>query len=127
MVYAPYADASFYGDVFMGTLLNEEEREKRLKKASRHIDVLTFNRIVATGFNNLTEFQREIIQETVCELAEFEYENEDLINSVLQSYSLNGVSISLGNSQNVKIQDGVVIPSEQYGILQQTGLCCRVI
>lgn len=127
MAYAPYADATFYKDVFEGDLLNEKDLEKRLKKASRHIDVLTFNRIVAIGFDNLTEFQKEIIQETVCELAEFEYENEDLINSVLQSYSLNGVSFSLGNCQNVKIQDGVVILNEQYGILQQTGLCCRVI
>lgn len=127
MAYVPYADAAFYEDVFEGSVLSETDLEKRLKKASRHIDVLTFNRIVAIGFDNLTEFQKEIIQETVCELAEFEYENEDLINSVLQSYSLNGVSFSLGNSQNVKIQDGVVILNEQYGILQQTGLCCRVI
>lgn len=127
MAYTPYVDANFYENTFNGTVLNEEEVEKRLKKASRHVDILTFNRIISVGFNNLTDFQKDIIQEVVCELAEFEYENEELINSVLQSYSINGVSFSIGNSQNVRIQDGVVILNDLYSILQQTGLCCRVI
>ena len=127
MAYTPYVDVNFYENTFNGTVLNEEEVEKRLKKASRHVDILTFNRIISVGFDNLTDFQKDIIQEVVCELAEFEYENEDLINSVLQSYSINGVSMSIGNSQNVRIQNGVVILNEQYSILQQTGLCCRVI
>ena len=41
------------------------ERESRLSAASRDIDSLTFNRIVRLGFNNLTEFQRQIIKEAV--------------------------------------------------------------
>ena len=127
MAYTPYVDANFYKNTFNGTVLDKAEVEKRLKKASRHVDILTFNRIISIGLDNLTDFQKDIIQETVCELAEFEYENEDLINSVLQNYSINGVSLSIGNSQNVKIQDGVVILAAQYSILQQTGLCCRVI
>lgn len=39
----------------------EEQIEKRLKQASRHIDSLTFNRITSRGFDNLTEFQQAII------------------------------------------------------------------
>lgn len=127
MAYTPYVDANYYLGEFYGTVLNDDEVEKRLKKASRHVDILTFNRIISVGFDNLTDFQKDIIQEVVCELAEFEYENEELINSVLQSYSINGVSFSIGNSQNVRIQDGVVILNDLYSILQQTGLCCRVI
>ena len=96
---------------------------KSLKKASRHIDTLTFNRIQGIGFNNLTEFQKEIIKEVTCELANFEYENEDVITSVLSSYSINGVSMAFGDSWNIKVLKGVAIPTELYETLSQTGLC----
>ena len=96
---------------------------KSLKKASRHIDTLTFNRIQGIGFNNLTEFQKEIIKEVTCDLANFEYENEDVITSVLSSYSINGVSMAFGDSWNVKVFKGVAIPTELYETLSQTGLC----
>ena len=96
---------------------------KSLKKASRHIDTLTFNRIQGIGFNNLTEFQKEIIKEVTCELANFEYENEDVITSVLSSYSINGVSMAFGDSWNIEVFKGVAIPTELYETLSQTGLC----
>ncbi|MFQ7000107.1 MAG: hypothetical protein ACLRRH_01960 [Clostridium sp.] len=101
----------------------DDSIEKSLKKASRHIDTLTFNRIQGIGFNNLTEFQKEIIKEVTCELANFEYENEDVITSVLSSYSINGVSMAFGDSWNVKVFKGVAIPTELYETLSQTGLC----
>ncbi len=101
----------------------DDSIEKSLKKASRHIDTLTFNRIQGIGFNNLTEFQKEIIKEVTCELASFEYENEDVITSVLNSYSINGVSMSFGDSWNIKVLKGVAIPTELYETLSQTGLC----
>lgn len=101
----------------------DENIEKSLKKASRHIDTLTFNRIQGIGFDNLTEFQKEIIKEVCCELANFEYENEDVITSVLSSYSINGVSMAFGDSWNVKVFKGVAIPTELYETLSQTGLC----
>lgn len=101
----------------------DDSIEKSLKKASRHIDTLTFNRIQGIGFDNLTEFQKEIIKEVTCELANFEYENEDVITSVLSSYSINGVSMTFGDSWNVKVFKGVAIPTELYETLSQTGLC----
>ena len=101
----------------------DDSLEKSLKKASRHIDTLTFNRIQGIGFDNLTEFQKEIIKEVTCELANFEYENEDVITSVLSSYSINGVSMAFGDSWNVKVFKGVAIPTELYETLSQTGLC----
>ena len=101
----------------------DDSIEKSLKKASRHIDTLTFNRIQEIGFDNLTEFQKEIIKEVTCELANFEYENEDVITSVLSSYSINGVSMAFGDSWNIKVLKGVAIPTELYETLSQTGLC----
>lgn len=104
-------------------LIHSDELQKILEQASRHIDILTYNRIVAVGFDKLTAFQQTVIKEVCSELAEFEYENADLIDSVLQSYSINGVSMTFGNSWNVKIQNGVAMPRDLYERLLSTGLC----
>ena len=59
MTYKPYLNVDEYtGDIPSAKL------EKQLLQASRHIDVLTYNRIVG-NFDKLTEFQKEIIKE-VC-------------------------------------------------------------
>lgn len=120
-----YVDKNYYLNTYKGTAVPEDEIEKSLKTASMHIDSLTYNRIVGRGFENLTEFQQNIIKEVVCKLADFEYENADLIKSVLSSYSINGVSMSFGTGWNVKIQNGVAIPTDYYCLLGQTGLTCR--
>lgn len=120
-----YADTEYYQKEYKGSAITEEQIESALKTASRHIDTLTYNRIVGKGFVNLTPFQQSTIKEVCCKMADFETENEELLNSVLQSYSVNGVSMSFGSSWNVKIQNGVAIRADLYEILQQTGLCCR--
>lgn len=120
-MYAPYVTIEEYKKNYSD--IPDENIEEYLKKASRHIDTLTFNRIQRIGFDNLTEFQKEIIKEVTCELANFEYENEDVIKSVLSSYSINGVSMSFGDSWNVKVLKGIAIPTELYETLKQTGLC----
>lgn len=120
-----YADVSYYLNEYHGEL-EEESIEKALKTASRHIDTLTYNRIVGKGFDNLTSFQQSVIKDVCCQMADFETENAEWLNSVLQSYSVNGVSMSFGgNSWNVKVQNGVAIRADLYEMLQQTGLCCR--
>lgn len=124
MSYEPYATVEEYRQLFPngGAVTTAD-----LRQASRHIDSLTFNRIVAAGFENLTDFQKEIIKETVCRQAAFESENADLISSVLSSYSINGVSMGFGDSWNVIIQDGVAMLKDVYALLRQTGLCYREI
>lgn len=108
-------------------IIPQDDADKMLRQASRHIDALTFNRIVGRGFDNLTEFQKDVIKEVVCRQAEFEYENEDMINTVLSSYSLNGVSMNFGSSWNLYIENGVAIRKDLYSLLKQTGLCCRLV
>lgn len=108
-------------------IIPQDDADKMLRQASRHVDALTFNRIVGRGFDNLTEFQKDVIKEVVCRQAEFEYENEDMINTVLSSYSLNGVSMNFGSSWNLYIEDGVAIRKDLYALLEQTGLCCRLV
>ena len=102
-------------------------RQRKLRKAGRHIDTLTYNRIVGKGFSNLTEFQQNVIKDVCCELADFEYENEDMINSVLQSYAINGVSMTFGEGWNVVCMNGVAIKRDTYEFLSQTGLCRQVV
>ena len=62
----------------------------------------------------------------VCQQADFEYENADEINSILSSYSINGVSASFGSSWNIFMDKGVVMKRDVYTMLCQTGLCCRL-
>ncbi len=120
-----YADITYYQETYKGTKIPKDEIEKRLEEASLHIDTLTYNRIVGRGFENLTNFQQDIIRKVVCKLADFEYENEDLLKTMLSSYAINGVSMSFEASWNVKIQNGVAIPKDDYCLLGQTGLTCR--
>jgi phage gp36-like protein len=121
-----YADAEYYINTYKGITIPGESLEKALKNASRHIDTLTYNRIVGRGFDNLTQFQQNMIKEVCCQMADFETENEEVLNSILQSYSVNGVTMTFGgNSWNVKVQNGVAIKADLYELLQQTGLCCR--
>ncbi len=124
-MYQPYVSKSEYNQYGSGSI-PQKELEKALRQASRHIDSLTYNRIVGRGFSNLTEFQKEIIQEVCCLQADFEHENADEMDTILSGYSINGVSAQFGESWNVYIQNGVAMKKDVYELLCQTGLCCRL-
>ena len=102
-----------------------EDLERYLNDASRNVDTLTFNRIVARGFDRLTDFQQAIVQDVVCRQANFLYENADAIASILDSYSINSVSMTFGSGFNVSVAEGVPVQNTVYSILKQTGLCWR--
>lgn len=126
MSYEPYASPGYYQGKYEGTLIEDDDLKKALVQASRHIDSLTYNRIVGRGFSNLTRFQQDIIQDVVCQQADFETENADEINSILSSYSINGVSAQFGSSWNIFTDKGVAMTRDLYALLCQTGLCCRL-
>lgn len=126
MAYTPYVSPEEYASLGF-TLIPEDVRSSWLRKAGRHIDTLTFNKINTIGYGNLTKFQQDMIQQVVCEQAEFEYDNHDFIDTVLSSYSVNGVSMSFGASWNVRVENGIAIKKDIYGMLMQTGLCCRIV
>lgn len=127
MTYEPYVTAEYYKQIYKGSMIPEEELEKNLRQASRHIDSLTYNRIVGQGISSLTEFRQDVIREVVCQQAEFEWENADEINTILSSYSINGVSAQFGSSWNVFMDKGVAMKRDVYALLSQTGLCCRLV
>ena len=126
MSYEPYASPGYYQGKYEGTLIEDDDLKKALVQASRHIDSLTYNRSVGRGFSNLTRFQQDIIQDVVCQQADFETENADEINSILSSYSINGVSAQFGSSWNIFTDKGVAMKRDLYALLCQTGLCCRL-
>ena len=126
MSYEPYASPGYYQGKYEGTLIEDDDLKKALVQASRHIDSLTYNRIVGRGFSHLTGFQQEIIREVVCQQADFEVENADEINTILSSYSINGVSAQFGSSWNVFTDKGVAMKRDVYALLCQSGLCCRL-
>ena len=120
-----YAGIEYYKNTYKGNL-EDADAEKALEKASRHIDTLTYNRIVGIGFANLTEYQQGIIKECACLMADWETENKDYINSMLSSYSLNGASMSFsGNSASAVVTNGVAVSRDIYSHLQKCGLCTR--
>jgi hypothetical protein len=128
MAYIGYVDEQFYRDVYKGVSIPSDDIGRMLIQASRHIDSLTFNRIVAKGFDNLTVFQKDIIKEVICRQADFEYENADIIDTVLQGYSINGVSMQFnGSSWNVYVDKGIAIKKYLYSFLSQTGLTSRLV
>lgn len=117
--YATVDDYALYAD---SSTIPADDLEKMLHKASRQIDSLTHNRIVAVGFDNLTDFQQRIVREVCCKLADFDYDNAALLASALSSYSVNGVSMSFGGMA-ITVISGVPISRELYVLLSQTGLC----
>lgn len=122
----PYINYRYYAEIFGGNILKENTADKYLKSASNDVDTLTYNRIVALGgINKLTNFQKPIVGEIVCKLAEFKFENEDLLDSLVSSYSIDNVSINFNQAQGVKNINGVIIPTSLYNRLAQTGLTCR--
>ena len=119
-----YADYEYYTTEYKGTL-PEEDAVKALKQASRHIDILTYRRIAGVGFENLTPFQQETVKEVCCMMADFESANASMINSLINSYSINGASITFsGESANCQLVNGIIVQRDVYEILNLTGLTC---
>lgn len=124
-MYTPYLTAEEYAA--LGGDIPADEQAKFIESASRNIDTLTFNRIVAKGFDNLSVFQQEIIKKCCFDMANFEFENADALQSVLSGYTINGVSMQFGDGFNVVSIGGVTVRKDTYQLLMQTGLCYRGI
>lgn len=98
-------------------------RDKIINGANNAIDVLTYSRIHAIGFENLTAFQQRIVGECAAEIAAFLLENREILDSPLSAYSINGVSMQFKFNQTVHCSNGVVVPETTYRKLMSTNLC----
>lgn len=95
-----------------------------VKAVCGDINTLTFNRI--TDYFGLTAFQQKTILSVCSGMLHFRYENAALLDIVLKSYGINGVSMSFDDA-SVRMIDGVYVPGDVYALLRQTGLTCRVL
>ena len=98
-------------------------KRKLIYRAEKMIDVITHNRIHAVGWENLTPHQQNTIRECAVEIIQFLYENKDMIETPLASYSVNGVSMQFMFNSTVYSQGGVIMPLTTYARLMSTGLC----
>lgn len=81
--------------------------EPLLEKSSDVIDSVTFNRIRGKGFENLTDYQKEMVTKAVCYQLEFMANYSDYINVPLTGFTAGSVSMqfSKDNQFNGKVMD----------------------
>ena len=118
MAYATAADYAMYGNGSIPTA----ELDKALSQASDQVDSLTYNRIVALGFDGLTPFQQLNVQKAVCQQAEFSYLYGDYLSMPLAGYSAGSISLSF---KAVTGAGGVQTTEPVIALLRATGLTNR--
>lgn len=116
-----YADFAYYSGTYGGTA-TEQEITPLLQAANDACDALTFSRINAIGWDNLTEFQQGLVRRFCCAQADFLLQNGDAVYSAMQSYSINGVSMTFGNAALYTVQGGTAVSNEALALLKRTGL-----
>ena len=120
-----YVSKEYYSNTFKGKTIPDEDIEKYLELAQEKIDSITYNRIVAIGFDNLTEFQKEKISKAICYQAEYIFKNgyNDEDNRDISSYSVLDISVSVDNSSSNKTKAQKLNMSEMaYDLVHKTGL-----
>ena len=119
-----YATPDDYARYCPGGTISGDKLDAALERASSQIDALCYGRIRRAGFDNLTEFQQDCIRRATCLHAEFLSAYADALESPLQSYGINGVSMTF-DANRVRQQGGVTTSGEVYGLLLQNGLAHR--
>lgn len=125
-----YVDKEYYLNIFKGNIIPDKDIEKYLELSQEKIDSITFNRIVAIGFNNLTEFQREKISKAICYQADYIFQNgyNDENNRNISSYSVLDISVSVDNSNDNKtIAQKLNMSEIAYDLVHKTGLDGKII
>lgn len=118
MNYATEEDYDKYGD----GLINVDDLEKSLLRASDQIDSLTYNRIVARGFNNLTPFQQTNIKKSVCQQADFMHQYGSYLDMPISSFSAGSISMGF---KAVEGGGGIKTSESVANLLSATGLTSR--
>lgn len=120
-----YADSNYYMNDYKGNLISDEDIEKYLKMSQEKIDTITHNRIVKIGFENLTEFQKVKVKESVCAQADYIYENgyNNEESNDISSYSVLDISVNIDNSKKEQTKANMLGMSDYaYENITKTGL-----
>ena len=119
-MYATYADYQARGGVQPQGVI-----APLLQRASDDCDALTFGRVAHLGFDNLTEFQQAQIKAFCCEQADFLEANADAVESAMEAYAINGVSMKFGNAALYSVRSGLPVSNRAWALLEATGLTAR--
>ena len=119
--YVTQEDCVQYGSA---ELLAQPELTDLLSRACDQVDAICFGRIQSCGMDQLTTRQQEKVKKAVCLHAAFLRAYGDALESPLESYGINGVSMSFAADRVIK-QGGTTTSPEVYSLLLQSGLACR--
>ena len=122
MNYLAYVDYEYYQNTFGGSL-DETTAKKLLEESSDQVDRLTYGRIRKRGFENLTEYQQEMIKKAVCHQVDFLANYGEYLNSPLSGFSIGDVSLSFGKENQGP--GGIIADKKTLDYLAQTGLSTR--
>ena len=106
------------------TKLDDDAMEALLKEAEEDVNVMTYGRIAARGFDALTEFQQSKVKKAIARQADFREQYTSILSAPLASYSINGVSMSWDKGELVEF-GGVYTSRDVLGLLNQSGLTYR--
>lgn len=119
----PYVTVKEYLKYWGISNVDEMALKRNILEAQEKIDSVTYNRIVAVGFDNLTKFQREKVKLAMYYQIAYVEENgtED---SSISAYSVLDISITVDKNTKTKAQK-LNMSSFALDQLEKTGLCVR--
>lgn len=122
-----YVSKDYYINKFKGKVITEEDVEEYLELAQEKIDSITFNRIVAKGFDNLTPFQKEKVQKAVCYQAEYIFSNgfNDENKEDIASYSVLDISVNVKTDSEKTQAEKECMSEKAYDLINKTGLATK--
>lgn len=119
-------DLEYYFNVYKGTVLpNDDSAIKALNKAFRQINIICKNRLNDGTVDSYDEDIQSAVKNIVCEQAEFNTENADIINAALERYTINGVTIEYATNQQIANINGIFINQTLFSELSIYGLTYR--
>lgn len=122
-----YADEKTYlslSETYGFLMTDPLEIKRNISLAQVKIDELTFGRIRKKGFENLTDFQRDMISRAVCAQADYIAENGFDDGQSVESYSVLDISVSVGDSKSESGRLGV--SALALSLLRLSGLTERL-
>ena len=119
-------DLDYYYGVYGGNVLPPDDSAvKILNRAFRQINIICRNRLKNGEIDTYDEEVQNTVKTIICEQADFNVKNDDLINSALERYTINGVTIEYATNSQISNINGVLINSALYDELNLTGLTYR--
>ena len=116
-----YAAPSDY-QVYVGDYEDAEELEKLLDRASDVVDRATYNRIVARGFDSLSEYQQEMVTKATCLQASFIEQYGSYLNMPLSGFSAGSISVNFSKDNEF---NGQFMDLAAINCLKNSGLTTR--